>query len=73
MEYGIAQLGAYQVYANSLKDQSGAIAAYRQGLALGGTRSLPDLFSAVGAQFAFDAPTLRVAVDLIESTIVDLS
>lgn len=73
VEYGIAQLGAYQVYANSLKDQSGAIAAYRHGLSLGGTRSLPDLFSAVGARFAFDAPTLRVAVDLIESTIDDLS
>jgi len=67
VEYGLAQLGAYQVYANSLQDASGAVAAYRRGLALGGTATLPQLFATAGAKFAFDASTLRTAVDLIES------
>jgi oligoendopeptidase F len=69
IEYGLAQLGAAQVWRNSLKDQSGATAAYRRALALGGTRTLPDLFAAAGARLAFDAETLGEAVALIEETL----
>ena len=69
IEYGLAQLGAVQVWRNSLTDQAGAVAAYRRGLALGGTATLPELFAAAGARFAMDADTLREAVELIESTI----
>jgi oligoendopeptidase F len=72
VEYGLAQLGAAQVWNNALQDQAGAVAAYRQALALGGTATLPDLFATAGAKFAFDAPTLQVAVDLIEKTIAEL-
>lgn len=73
IEYGLAQLGSVQVWANSLKDQSGAVASYRKALALGGTAALPDLFATAGAKFAFDADTLRMAVDLIESTLDELA
>jgi oligoendopeptidase F len=66
VEYGLAQLGATQVWANALKDQGAAVAAYRKALALGGTRSLPELYAAAGAKFAFDAGTLRTVVSLIE-------
>jgi oligoendopeptidase F len=66
VEYGLAALGATQVWGNSLKDQAGALANYRKGLALGGTATLPDLFSAAGANFAMDAATLGDAVALIE-------
>jgi oligoendopeptidase F len=72
IEYGLAQLGAVQVWRNSLTDQAGAVAAYRRGLALGGTVTLPQLFEAAGARFAMDADTLRDAVELIESTIDQL-
>ncbi|HEX6544625.1 MAG TPA: M3 family oligoendopeptidase, partial [Ktedonobacterales bacterium] len=41
IEYGMAQLGAVQLWANAIKDQAGAVAAYRRALALGGTVSLP--------------------------------
>lgn len=64
VEYGLAQLGAFQVWQNALQDQAGAVAAYRKALALGGTASLPQLFQAAGARFAFDAETLQRAVDL---------
>lgn len=72
IEYGIAQLGAVQVWANALRDPAGAAAAYRRALALGATLPLPQLYAAAGAKFAFDAATLRDAVDLIERTIEEL-
>jgi oligoendopeptidase F len=72
VEYGLAQLGAVQVWANALNDQAGAVRAYRSGLALGGTRNLYELFGATGAKFAFDAGTLGAAVELIERTINSL-
>jgi oligoendopeptidase F len=61
-----------QVWANALENQSEAVAAYRRGLALGGTKNLPELFGTTGAKFAFDAETLGKAVDLIERTIEQL-
>jgi oligoendopeptidase F len=73
VEYGLAQLGAVQVWANALENQTEAVAAYRRGLALGGTQNLHQLFGAAGAKFAFDAETLGNAVALIERTIDDLN
>ncbi len=72
VEYGLAQLGAVQVWRNALRDQAGAVAAYRHGLALGATATLPELFAAAGARFAFDVSTMNEAVELIESTIAAL-
>lgn len=72
VEYGLAQLGAVQVWGNALRDQAGAVAAYRRALALGGTRPLPELFAAAGAKFAFDAETLGKYVGLMEETIEQL-
>ena len=72
VEYGLAQLGAVQVWRNALKDQAGAVKNYRHALSLGSTVALPDLYKAAGAKFAFDAQTLGEAVKLIESQIVAL-
>jgi len=72
IEYGLAQLGAAQVWANSLKNQAGALADYRKALALGGTVKLPDLFKTAGAKLAFDSQTLADSVNLIERTIYQL-
>ena len=72
IEYGLAQLGAAQIWANARQDQAGAVARYREALALGNTRPLPDLFAAAGARLAFDAGTLRETVDLIMQTIEEL-
>ncbi|MBI5570028.1 MAG: M3 family oligoendopeptidase [Desulfomonile tiedjei] len=73
VEYGLAQLGAAQVWGNALKDQAAAVAAYRKALALGGTVPLPALFEAAGARFSFDTATLASAVSLMETTIDTLS
>jgi oligoendopeptidase F len=72
VEYGLAQLGAVQVWARALNDQALAVKDYRSALALGGTRNLHELYGAAGVKFAFDADTLGTAVELIESTISDL-
>ncbi|HJR79789.1 MAG TPA: M3 family oligoendopeptidase [Anaerolineales bacterium] len=72
IEYGLAQLGAAQVWANSIKDQKKAVADYRKALALGATVPLPQLFSAAGAKFAFDAKPLKEAVDLMEEVIGEM-
>lgn len=72
IEYAIAQLGAVQIWANALKDQSAALTSYRKALALGATASIPDLFAAAGAKLAFDRKTLQSAVTLIESQIAEL-
>jgi oligoendopeptidase F len=72
VEYGLAQLGAVQVWRNALTDQAEAVASYRRALALGGTVSLPQLYATAGAKFAFDGPTLGTAINLMEETIAAL-
>jgi oligoendopeptidase F len=59
IEYGIAQLGALQVWANSKRDRAGALNDYKNALALGGSRPLPELFQAAGCQFEFSAETIQ--------------
>ena len=72
VEYGLALLGAVQVWANARKDQKKAVADYRKALALGATVPLPELFVTAGAKFAFDAKTLKGAVDLTEEVIGEM-
>jgi len=66
IEYGIAQLGALQVWRNSLRDPKEAVRKYREALALGATRPLPDLFQAAGARLIFDTEGMRELVIMVE-------
>lgn len=66
IEYGIAQIGALQVWRNALADRSAAVRNYRAGLALGATRPLPELYRAAGVRFTFDAGDLAALVALVE-------
>jgi oligoendopeptidase F len=72
VEYGLALLGAVQVWSNARKNQKKAVADYRKALSLGATVPLPQLFAAAGAKFAFDAQTLKEAVDLMEEVISEM-
>lgn len=72
VEYGMAQVGALQVWRNALADQRQAVADYRSALALGGTVPLPELYATAGAEFRFDEAMLTDLVALIEDTITDL-
>jgi oligoendopeptidase F len=64
IEYGIAQLGALQVWANSKQDKAKALRDYKTALALGGSKPLPELFATAGCKFQFDAATIRPLVEL---------
>jgi oligoendopeptidase F len=72
IEYGIAQLGALQVWANSKRDKSKALSDYKKSLALGGSRPLPELFSTAGCRFEFDAKTIRPLVGLLRTELAQL-
>ncbi|MGH7732994.1 MAG: M3 family metallopeptidase, partial [Gemmatimonadales bacterium] len=66
IEYGLAGLGALQLWQNSLSDHPGALAAYREALALGGTRPLPELYRTAGARLVFDAEGMAALVARVE-------
>jgi oligoendopeptidase F len=72
VEYGIAQLGALQVWANSRRDAAGALRQYQQALALGGSRPLPELFAAAGCRLEFSAKTIRPLVGLVRAELAKL-
>jgi oligoendopeptidase F len=73
IEYGLAQIGAMQVWRNALRDQKKAVADYRAALALGGTRGLSELFRAAGGHFAFDRRTVGDLMALVEEQLGKLS
>lgn len=72
IEYGIAQLGALQIWLRGKRDAAAALAGYRRALALGGSRPLPELFEAAGAHFAFDADTIGPLVAAVEEELAGL-
>lgn len=72
IEYGLAQLGALQVWRNSLRDPDRALAQYRSMQALGNTRPLPELYAAAGARLIFDADGMRELIDLVEEELARL-
>ena len=69
IEYGIAQLGALQVWANARRNRAGALTAYRRALALGGSQPLPELFATAGCRFDFSAATVRPLIALVQKTL----
>ena len=73
VEYGIAQLGALQVWANSKRDKARALADYKRGLALGGSRPLPELFAAAGCPFDFSQKTVKPLIELVRTELAKLN
>jgi oligoendopeptidase F len=65
IEYGIAQLGALQIWKRSMDDRAAAVAGYKRGLSLGGSRPLPELFQGAGIRFDFSRETLAPLMDAI--------
>ncbi len=72
IEYGLAQLGAVQVFRNAVRNGPQAIEAYKRFLALGGTRPLPELYAEAGVKLVFDTATMKELVAFIEERIVEL-
>ena len=66
IEYGIAQLGAVQVWRNSLEDPARAVARYREALSLGAVRPLPEIYRTAGARLIFETDEMGQLVQLVE-------
>lgn len=71
IEYGIAQLAALQVWQRYRRDRKATLAAYEKGLALGGSRPLPELFAAMDVRFDLTAPMLHSLVADVMQQIAD--
>lgn len=72
IEYGLAQLGALQVWRRARRDPVDALARYKAALSLGGTRRLPETFATAGASLVFDARTMIDLVAEVEERIAEL-
>jgi oligoendopeptidase F len=69
VDYGIAQVGALQLWEQSRSRPKKAIEAYITGLALGGQRSLPELFESMGVEFDLTEKTIARLIAELEKTI----
>ncbi len=65
IEYGIAQLGAVQVWQNATRDEAEAVQQYRAALERGNTAGLRELFETAGLRLAFDAPHVAGLMTLV--------
>jgi oligoendopeptidase F len=72
IEYGLAQLAALQVWHDSRRDPGGALRRYKAALALGGTRTLPEIYATAGASLVFDAVDMAPLVAEVERRIGEL-
>ncbi len=71
VEYGIAQLGAIQLWKYHRQDPEKALESYKKGLSLGYTKGLIDLFSATGLKMSFNkkhvSELIHEVYDVIQS------
>lgn len=67
IEYGIAQIGALQLWRNAKLDRKQALGQYKAALALGGSKSLPELWEAAGLKFDFTVETIESLVSLVKT------
>jgi oligoendopeptidase F len=72
IEYGVAQLGALQVWRQARRDHPAALGAYRRALALGGTATLPEMYRAAGVELVFDRGRMGELVAEVEGELARL-
>jgi oligoendopeptidase F len=65
IEYGIAQLGALQVWLNARRDPKKALSDYKHGLSLGGSRPVVELYRAAGISFDFSESIIKPLVEAV--------
>lgn len=70
IEYGIAETGAIQMWLAARRDQAKALANYRKGLALGGSRPLPELFAAAGLRFELSSGLMKELASEVDRELV---
>jgi oligoendopeptidase F len=72
IEYGVAQIGALQIFLRSLENYKAAVDGYQKALSLGGSVGLPELFETAGVKLVLKHP--EVLADVVDkiSKLIDL-
>ena len=66
IEYGIAQLGALQVYRNFVKNNEVGLDGYIKGLQMGNTKPIPEVWENMGIKFDFSADTIKELMEFVQ-------
>jgi oligoendopeptidase F len=72
VEYGIAQLGALQMWKYHRRDTQDALDRYKAGLSLGYTRGLTELFQASGLELSFSESYVGELIGEIDEALAEL-
>jgi len=72
IEYGLAQLGALQLWRRASTDRAGAVTGYLAALSLGGTASLREIYAAAGVELVFDEVKMGELVSAVEERLEEL-
>ena len=67
IEYGIAQLGAIGMWMQFNQNKEQALNNYCNALALGGTKTLPELYKAAGLEFDLSPNKIKVLMDFMKT------
>ena len=73
VEYGIAQLGALQLWRTQRKDQQKALTDYSNAMRLGNTKTLPELFTAADIELGFGEQHLSSLIHEVRTAMSELS
>ncbi len=72
VEYGIAQLGALQMWQYHRRDEEDALSRYKAGLELGYTRGLTELFEASGLSLSFSESHVGNLIGEIDDALAEI-
>ncbi|MDB3871766.1 M3 family oligoendopeptidase [Euryarchaeota archaeon] len=72
VEYGIAQLGALQLWQTHRKNPEKALKDYSNAMELGNTKTLPDLFAAAELKLGFDEKHLQSLIGEVEDAMSEI-
>ena len=72
IEYGIAQLGALQMWLQYKESPEIALSNYAKSMRLGGSRPLPNLFEAGGMSFDLGRSTVQGLIDAVRDELAKL-
>jgi oligoendopeptidase F len=72
IEYGIAQLGALQLWLHARRNERTTLQNYQRALALGGSRPIPQLFGAAELEFKFGPEVMKSLFDEVRGELAAL-
>lgn len=73
IEYGIAQLGAIGMWMQFKKNKQNALDKYCNALALGGTKTLPQLYKTAGLEFDFSPDKIKLLMKFVKDEMEQLN